>query len=212
MNAETRTSLHPMLWVAAIAVTVAAVAAVAALTGFIPGWSQAAKPPADIVAAPAVATPPAAMASAPPAKAAVEKSTVAPRKAKHSAVPRPASTPPAAAPVPCHDCGVIESVRTLSKEGEGSGLGAVAGGVVGGALGHNVGRGRGRDLATVAGVVGGAVLGNKIEKSQRAQTYYELTVRFEDGSSRVFTSETEPAWRAGDSVKVVDGVIRSRLD
>ena len=36
---------------------------------------------------------------------------------------------------------------------------------------------------------------------------YETTVRFEDGSTSVFSQADPPSWRAGDMVKVVDGVI-----
>jgi len=38
---------------------------------------------------------------------------------------------------------------------------------------------------------------------------YDITVRFEDGSSRVFHEENASAWRTGDRVKVINGVIRS---
>jgi outer membrane lipoprotein SlyB len=117
---------------------------------------------------------------------------------------------PSYAPAICHDCGTIESVREVTKEPEGSGIGAVAGGVLGGVLGNQVGNGRGRDLATVIGVVGGAVAGNQIEKAQKRVARYEVTVRFEDGSSRVFSQDTPPAWRSGDRVKVENGLLVSR--
>jgi len=61
----------------------------------------------------------------------------------------------------------------------------------------------------VVGAVGGAVAGNQIEKSVKSSKSYETTVRFEDGSSRVIAEANAPAWRTGDHVKVVDGVIRS---
>jgi len=62
----------------------------------------------------------------------------------------------AQAPAACDNCGTVTDMRTLKKEGEGSGAGAVLGGVVGGVLGHQVGSGRGKDVATVAGAAGGA--------------------------------------------------------
>jgi len=36
---------------------------------------------------------------------------------------------------------------------------------------------------------------------------YETTVRFEDGSTSVFSHAAEPSWKAGDKVRVVDGAI-----
>lgn len=120
----------------------------------------------------------------------------------------PVYTPPA--PTICHDCGTIESVREIAKEADGSGVGAVAGGVLGGVLGNQVGQGRGRDLATVVGVIGGAVAGNQIEKTQKRVVEYQVTVRFEDGTSRVFTQQTAPVWRSGDRVRVENGLLVSR--
>jgi len=114
------------------------------------------------------------------------------------------------APAICRDCGTIESVREIAKEGEGSGLGAVAGGVLGGVLGNQVGNGRGRDVATVAGVLGGAFAGHQIEKSQKKVVDYQITVRLEDGSSRVFHQDTAPAWRSGDRVRIENGTLVSR--
>jgi outer membrane lipoprotein SlyB len=114
------------------------------------------------------------------------------------------------APAICRDCGTIESVREIAKEGEGSGLGAVAGGVLGGVLGNQVGNGRGRDVATVAGAIGGAFAGHQIEKSQRKVVDYQITVRLEDGTSRVFHQDTTPAWRSGDRVRIENGTLVSR--
>ncbi|MBI4756252.1 MAG: glycine zipper 2TM domain-containing protein [Betaproteobacteria bacterium] len=87
----------------------------------------------------------------------------------------------------------------------------MAGGVVGGLLGHQIGGGRGKDLATVAGAVGGAVAGHQIEKSVRKTTRYEVTVRFEDGSTKVFSQDQQPTWRSGDRVKVTNGAIAAEF-
>jgi len=109
----------------------------------------------------------------------------------------------------CTECGVIESIREVTTKGDGSGLGVVGGAVVGGLLGNQVGGGSGKDIATVAGAVGGAVAGNQIEKSVKSTKSYDITVRFEDGSSRVFHEANPSVWRSGDRVKVTSGVIRS---
>lgn len=111
--------------------------------------------------------------------------------------------------VTCAECGVIQSIREIVERGEGGAVGSIGGAVVGGLLGSQVGGGRGKDVATVAGAVGGAVTGNEIQKRVNTVTHYEIVVSFDDGSSRVFTETNPTLWRAGDRVKVVDGVIRS---
>ncbi|MFT6653869.1 MAG: outer membrane lipoprotein SlyB [Marinomonas primoryensis] len=109
----------------------------------------------------------------------------------------------------CVDCGVIVSTQLINNVKNTSGVGLVGGAVVGGLLGNQIGGGRGKDLATVAGAVGGAVAGNEIEKSAGTSQHYEITVRFENGSSRAFNQVNQPTWQPGDRVRVIDGVIRS---
>ena len=130
--------------------------------------------------------------------------------ARQPAAPaRVANSAPARVSTRCGECGVVESVREINTKGEGSGLGAVGGAVVGGVLGHQVGGGRGQDIATVVGALGGAVAGNEIEKRVKAGKSYEITVRFDDGSSRVISEASSTSWRTGDRVKVINGVIQS---
>jgi len=118
-------------------------------------------------------------------------------------------SPPAPVVVPiCHECGVIESVNEVEKAGEGSGLGAVAGGVVGAIAGKQVGGGRGRNVMSVLGAVGGAVAGNQIEKHVKTVKSYDITIRFEDGTSRTLSQPTAPVWRTGDRVRFVNGAIQ----
>ncbi|MCK9389707.1 MAG: glycine zipper 2TM domain-containing protein [Sulfuritalea sp.] len=232
-------SLHPLLWVAGISVTLLSLVGIAALTGFLPArtapapersaivaTTPAVEPPAvAVVAPPPVALPqaPQAAASKPPAPI---QTKTAKRKveqnlpAGQAAMPPPYAggvppdyVPPAAAahaPSPCIDCGVIANVREVTREGKGSGAGAVIGGLAGGVLGSNVGRGNTRTLATIAGAVGGGLLGNSVEKSQSKTVGYQITVRFEDGTTRLIESDTMPSWRIGDKVKLVNGAIVSR--
>jgi len=121
--------------------------------------------------------------------------------------PPTAAAPPPPAPPLCRECGVVESFRQVVKEGQGTGLGAVAGGLVGGVVGNQIGHGGSRDVARMLGIVGGAVAGHEIEKSQRKSSYYEITVRMDDGTSRTVNSEVQPAWRAGDRVKISNGTL-----
>lgn len=121
------------------------------------------------------------------------------------------SPPVAAAPPiqPCPDCGVIEGVRQLVLDGQGTGLGAVAGGVLGGALGSNLGKGNGRTLATIAAAIGGGMLGNQIEKSRHQTVGYHVSLRMENGSTRSVEMNSVPPWRIGDAVRLVNGAIVS---
>jgi outer membrane lipoprotein SlyB len=114
------------------------------------------------------------------------------------------ATPPAPAVV-CNSCGVVTSVRYVERKGEGTGAGAVVGGVVGGVLGHQLGSGRGNTAATIAGVGVGAYAGNEVEKNAKKKSYYVVNVQLDNGTRRSFTQGSNPPFREGDRVKVVDG-------
>ena len=203
---------HPMIIVAAIAVTVASLAAIANFTGLVPAKSA---PETTLTAA---APPPPARphktqqverGQPPPTgdlRYTSEQTTTTypPNTAGVDVIPaRPAAAPP---PI-CHECGIIEAVREMTKPAEGSGLGAVAGGVLGGLLGHQIGQGRGNTAATVVGAVGGAVAGHQVEKQVRAEKQLQVTVRFEDGSIRTIDQEGGSRWQVGDRVRLNNGAL-----
>ena len=186
---------HPLLILAAIAVILFCAAGIAAIMGWVPkSGADSDVPKLE------------AKAVTPEATAPKAHTTTAQAAKPHSL--QTAQTP--AAKAICRDCAVIESVREVEKTGDANGVGAVAGGVLGGVVGHQVGSGRGRDVMTVVGAVGGAVAGHEIEKNMKKTRSYQVTVRFEDGTSRVLAQPSEPSWRAGDQVRVVDGQIRPR--
>lgn len=117
-----------------------------------------------------------------------------------------AAQAPANAPaVVCTSCGVVTSVRYVERKGEGTGAGAVVGGVVGGVLGHQLGSGRGNTAATIAGVGVGAYAGNEVEKNAKKKSYYVINVQLDNSTKRSFTQGSNPPFREGDRVKVVDG-------
>ena len=189
METQMDRTTHPLLIIAGIAVIIFSAVGVAAVMGWIPASTSG---PAD--------------------GAAVAKKDAASRKP----APKPhASTPPArvasAAPAKakCPVCGVVESVREVEKEGEASGVGAVGGAVAGGVVGHQVGGGRGRDVATVLGAVGGAVAGHQIEKKVKSTKSWQITIRFEDGTTQVLSEPNQPSWRVGDKVKLINGALQS---
>lgn len=219
-----RNSTHPMIIIAALAVTLLSAAGVAAIMGWIPNSnsqqaaplvaqapkaSEAVKPVEPVKAV----EPPKAVAATPAKPKPVAKTEHKPavahesRSVEYSPPVQVAAAPPVKQI--CYDCGVVDSVRIIEKAGEGSGLGAVAGGVAGAVLGNQVGGGNGRTVMTVLGAVGGGLAGNQIEKTVKKSKTYDITVRFEDGTTRVFNQATEPAWRAGDKVRVNNGILSS---
>jgi outer membrane lipoprotein SlyB len=140
-----------------------------------------------------------------PAQEAVAPESKTPAKPAPKLAAAPAATKAAQAPV-CHDCGVVESVRTVTHKGQSSGVGALAGGVLGGVVGNQMGKGNGRTAMTVLGAVGGGVAGNEIEKRQKSTTAHEVTVRMDDGSVRTIEQATAP--RTGERVTVEGNKLR----
>src|SRR6187401_1454521 len=105
----------------------------------------------------------------------------------------------------CAGCGTVTDVKTIKKEGEGSGVGAVAGGVVGGVLGHQIGSGRGNTAATIVGAGAGAYAGHQIEKSRNKKSYWTVSVRMDNGTMRTLTYSQRPPANEGERVKLLDG-------
>ena len=144
-----------------------------------------------------------------PARPAVQQRPAEQRYAEQ----RPVVVAQAPAPkaVVCADCGTVESVTPIQRQGEVNGvavgnttvgLGTVAGGVIGGLLGNQVGGGNGKTAMTVLGAAGGAFAGNKIEQNMKKVTVYQVRVRMNDGSIR--NVEVSSAVPVGSKV-VVEG-------
>jgi outer membrane lipoprotein SlyB len=221
MEAQTPgNKMHPVLWIAAIAVILLSAAGIGAIFGVIPTADSSSKQsePVTVAApAPAAAAKPAGQASTEPKPAPAKKVATA-KPAESKPAPKAETQPaqaaaqpaPPAAPAICVNCGTIESVTEKTQKGEGTGIGAVAGGVAGGLLGSQIGGGSGKTAATVVGVAGGAVAGHQAERYIRKTTKWEIIVRFEDGTAREFDFNTQPAWRVGDKVKVENNVITAR--
>lgn len=192
--------LYPTLLIAGIAVIVASMLGIAAMTGLLPqAKSQSVAQPANDRVAGASEGKAAAKPGA--SKTASANATVKTPGSK-------TTPPPAVAAARCTDCGVVESVRAVEVKGEGSGLGAVAGGVIGGVLGNQVGGGRGRTAMTVVGAGAGAYAGHEVEKTMKKNVSYEIRVRMDDNSYRSFRS-AQPDVGVGQRVKVRDGQLVS---
>ncbi len=208
MDTQQKPSLHPLYAGAAAAVILACGVASAALMGWLP-TSTGGPAEKTTVQQPAISP----TQSAPQSHVTSGAARPAPPNqvasaAAHPAPARQAVTAPTAA-AKCADCGVVTSVQAVAHQGQGTGVGAVGGAVVGGLVGHELGSGRGKDLMTVVGAVGGGLAGNQIEKKVKSSTVYEITVRLEDGTTRVVTEANPPTWRQGDKVRIVNGQIQS---
>lgn len=223
MSEPSKTS--PFVIAASIAVIIASIVGVGAMTGLIPGSASKSEAPAVTEAGKTAGmatspTQPTSAAEVKPIaenKAPVSQPEPAAKPAAKTVAKKPAAKSTSAqrteiaenkAPVNvCGICGVVTAIRTIEQAGAGSGLGAIAGGVVGGLLGHQVGEGTGKDIATIAGAVGGGYAGHQIEKKVKTAKHYEIIVRMDDGSHRTMVQETEPAFAIGEKVKIIDGAL-----
>lgn len=102
----------------------------------------------------------------------------------------------------CDTCGTVQSVQNEKRKGKGGAAGVIAGAAVGGLLGNQVGKGTGNTVATVGGAVAGGVIGNEVQKRMNSKTVWVTEVKMKDGTVRKFEQEAQPAWAAGNVVKV----------
>ncbi len=227
MSSASFVKMHPLVAAAAASVIIVSMVGTAAIMDWLPSTTSKEAPEMSAVT-PATTAPDAAKAEATaaaeapaPAPATPKPRAAAPKKpaTQMAAAPQPAPVPAQAGappqPMPqvvqaqpiCEVCGKVEGVRTVEVAAKPSGVGVLAGAVVGGLLGNQVGGGTGKTVATVAGAVGGGYAGNEIEKRTRKGTAWEVDVRMENGEKRSFKYDTQPSWRAGDRVKVVNNAL-----
>jgi outer membrane lipoprotein SlyB len=87
----------------------------------------------------------------------------------------------------CRNCGVVESVSTVSRVAKTRGIGGTGvtpgmaiGGVVGGLVGNQIGH----------GAAGGAYAGHQIERSRARYNAYVMHIRMDDGTMRTLEQRT----------------------
>ena len=217
MDTNTK-KLHPLLLLAAVSLTVFSAVGIAALTGLFPHSKGSVNESAPVAATTVTEPAPAPAPEAVPAPQPVKKHVAAkPKPAQHVAAAEvPALTPPppplAQAPQVVETpkpvvrpgvLGTVQSVREVEQKGDAKGVGAVGGGLAGAVLGHNIGDHN--KLVTVLGAAGGAFVGNQVEKQARATKHWELTVRYDDGTTQTFNSDAQPFWHQGDRVRLFEG-------
>jgi len=101
------------------------------------------------------------------------------------------------------ELGVVEGIETTQGTQQGNKVaGAILGGVLGGVLGHQIGSGRGNDVATVAGALGGAAVGHNIGEHRGSRDGYRVSIRMDNGDTRVVQQDSLNGLRQGDRVRV----------
>jgi outer membrane lipoprotein SlyB len=119
-------------------------------------------------------------------------------------------------PVASVEWGRVTNVALISN-GQGSyspnrsAAGGVIGAVVGGLLGNTIGSGSGRAAATVLGAGAGAVVGSNIGRNtggyNAAYPVYRVTVQTDTGAMRTYDVNATGDLRAGDRVRIENGMI-----
>jgi outer membrane lipoprotein SlyB len=102
--------------------------------------------------------------------------------------------------------GTVVGLRpVVIQKDQSSGVGMIAGGALGGVAGSAVGGGTGRSLAIVGGAILGALAGEKIEEQAGKTQGVELTVRLDNGETRVIAQQDDQRIAVGSRVQVISG-------
>lgn len=102
--------------------------------------------------------------------------------------------------------GTVESVRNVTIQNDrSSGAGVLAGGALGGVAGSSIGGGRGNILATIGGGILGAVAGNAVENQTGKTKGLEITVRLDNGETRVIAQADDVPLSVGQRVRLISG-------
>ncbi|MBU3724400.1 MAG: glycine zipper 2TM domain-containing protein [Burkholderiaceae bacterium] len=99
----------------------------------------------------------------------------------------------------------VEAVRKVMIQRDSKGIGVVGGAVVGGIAGSTAGKGKGADIGTVLGAIGGMVAGQAIENQANQREGLEITVKYDNGDTRIIVQEADVDVRPGDRVRIVSG-------
>jgi outer membrane lipoprotein SlyB len=108
--------------------------------------------------------------------------------------------------------GTVLSVRSVTVEGNQSGVGAGAGGVVGAIAGSSVGGRRDSAAGAVLGAVAGAVVGNAMERMGTREEAVEIMVQLRNGERRaIVQAKGTEQLKAGDAVVIVTSGGKTRV-
>lgn len=102
--------------------------------------------------------------------------------------------------------GTVEGVRNVViQDDRTSGAGTLAGGALGGVAGSSIGGGRGQILAAIGGGLLGAMAGDAVEHRMGKSAGLEITVRLDNGETRVIAQEADVPLSVGQRVRVISG-------
>jgi outer membrane lipoprotein SlyB len=108
--------------------------------------------------------------------------------------------------------GTVINVRPITiQSDQSSGGGAIAGGAVGGVAGSAIGGGTGRTLALIGGAILGALAGNAIEDKMDKKDGLEISVRLDNGETRVIAQEADLPIMMNQRVQVISGAGPTRV-
>jgi outer membrane lipoprotein SlyB len=107
--------------------------------------------------------------------------------------------------------GVVQAIQEVQKPSTGAQVvGTVGGALLGAWAGSQFGGGTGQTIASVAGGVGGSMAGSAVASRAATETVFDVSIKFDDGITRVLRVDQRPGIRPGDRVSVSGGAI-SRL-
>ncbi|MGB3276732.1 MAG: glycine zipper 2TM domain-containing protein [Castellaniella sp.] len=102
--------------------------------------------------------------------------------------------------------GTVVSVRSVVIQSDkSSGVGALGGAALGGVAGSAIGGGRGQILTSIGGALLGGLAGNAIENQVGKTQGLEITVRLDNGETRVIAQAADVALSSGQRVQVISG-------
>ena len=102
--------------------------------------------------------------------------------------------------------GTVVSTRAVTiQTDKPSGFGAVGGAALGGVAGSTIGGGTGQVLAAIGGALLGGLAGNAVENQVGKTQGLEITVRLDNGETRVIAQAADIALSSGQRVQVISG-------
>jgi outer membrane lipoprotein SlyB len=102
--------------------------------------------------------------------------------------------------------GTVEAVRpVIIQKDQTTGAGVLAGGALGGVAASSIGGGRGNVLATIGGGLLGAMAGNAAENQIGKTQGLEITVRLDNGETRVVAQAADVPISTGQRVRMISG-------
>ena len=102
--------------------------------------------------------------------------------------------------------GTVVSVRSVVIQTDrSSGVGTLAGGALGGVAGSAIGGGRGQILTSIGGAILGGLAGNAVENQMGKTQGLEITVRLDNGETRVVAQAADVPLASGQRVQLVSG-------